>query len=97
MVSWSIFTNANVSKEPSNALTTIRALQAAGKVQLQRLALHFSAAASLQWDLAAFSAANREARTSADPAMVSLSPSLPATSPTLLPVCPLGARTLMIP
>ena len=47
-------------------------------MQLQRLALHFSATASMHWDLAAFSAANREARTSADPAVVSSSP--PATS-----------------
>jgi len=46
------------------------AAQAVGKVQLQRLALHFSTAASLHWDLAAFSAANREASTSADPSAV---------------------------
>ena len=37
-------------------------------MQLQRLALRFGPAASLHWDLTAFSAANRESSTSADPA-----------------------------
>ncbi len=46
------------------------AARAVGKVQLLRLALHFSPGASLHWDLAAFSAANREASTSADPSVV---------------------------
>ena len=44
--------------------------QAVGKVQLQRLALQFSPAASLYWDLAAFDAANREGSMAADPTVV---------------------------